>query len=87
MTIWMYRGVVRAAGPGPVPTPDNDNWRLASEWQTPAEVLQLIRRWKTQALEELREDFSLRACPEHRKTWEITLAMEKCALWHYYRIS
>mgnify|MGYP001024809386 CR=1 FL=1 len=75
--------------PGRFITPaahDNDNWGVAGNGQTPAEALQMIRRWKAQAKRELADDFSLRSDPEHRKTWEITLAMEKCALWIYWKV-
>ncbi len=83
---WDYRGRRWVEGPKQTPTADNDNWGVAGNGQTPAEALQLIRRWKAQALRELEADFSLRSCPEHRKTWEITLAMEKCALWIYWKV-
>ncbi len=86
MPIWSYQGSVWVVGSDPLPTADNDNWGVAGNGQTPAEALQLIRRWKAQAKQELAADFSLRSCPEHRKTWDITLAMEKCALWIYYRV-
>lgn len=86
MPFWSYRGSVWVVGSDSLPAPDNDNWGVAGNGQTPAEALQLIRRWKAQAKRELAADFSLRSCPEHRKTWDITLAMEKCALWIYYRV-
>ena len=83
---WDYRGRRWVGGPEQAPTADNDNWGVAGNGQTPAEALQMIRRWKAQAKRELEADFSLRSCPEHRKTWEITLAMEKCALWIYWKV-
>jgi len=70
----------------PPPTPDNDNWGVASPWQTPAEALQSIRRMKDEMRQELAADFTLRSCPEHRQIWECLLAAEKCALWHYYGV-
>ena len=70
----------------PPPTADNDNLQVAASWQTPAEALQTIRSWKEQIRQELAADARLWDCPKHRLTREITLAMEKCALWHYYGI-
>jgi len=69
-----------------VPTGDNDNWGVASSWETPAEALQKIRRMKDEMRRELAADFTLRACPKHRQVWECLLAAEKCALWHYYGV-
>lgn len=69
-----------------LPTPDNDNQGLAPPWRTPAEVLQMIRRWRQEMREELAADFKLRACPTHRRHWETLIEMEKCALWHYYGV-
>lgn len=57
---------------------DNDNWRLFSDWMTPAEFFQWIRRRKERLLRELAADFRLRSCPEHRLTWDVTIAMERC---------
>ena len=70
----------------PLPTPDNDNWGVASSWQTPAEALQKVRRMKDEMRRELAADFTLRASPTHRQIWESLLAAEKCALWHYYGV-
>lgn len=67
-----------------LPTPGNDNWGVASSWQTPAEAVQKIRRMKDEMRRELAVDFTLRACPIHRRHWETLIEMEKCALWHYY---
>jgi hypothetical protein len=69
-----------------LPTPDNNNWTVASSWQTPAEALQKLRRIKDEMRRELAADFTLRACPKHRRIWESVLAAEKCALWHYYGV-
>jgi hypothetical protein len=68
------------------PTPNNDNWRMMPDWRTPAEALQKIRRWKEQIGRDLAADDRLWACPEHRLTRKITLAMERCALWHFYGV-
>ena len=66
------------------PEPANDNWGVASDWRTPAETMQMIRRMKDEMRRELAADFTLRACPEHRKYWEILIEMEKCARWQLY---
>jgi hypothetical protein len=68
------------------PTPDNDNWGVASSWETPAEALQKVRRMKAEMRRELAADFRLRSCPTHRRHWETVAAMEKCALWQYYGV-
>ena len=68
------------------PAPNNDNWRLMPDWMTPAEFMQWVRQQKERLRRELATDFRLRHCPEHRKTWDITLAMEQCGLWHYYNV-
>ena len=70
----------------PLPTPDNDNLRLLSEGNTPAEFMQWARREKERLRRERVADERLLTCPEHRLTWDITLAMEKCCRWHYYGI-
>lgn len=64
----------------------NDNFPVKAHWQTPAEAVQTIRRWRREMREELRADFSLRARPEHRQRWDLMHAMEKCALWVYFRV-
>ncbi len=68
------------------PTPDNDNWVLSWDWMTPAETLQLIRRWKREISRQLSADSRLWNCPEHRLTRNIRYAMEQCALWQYYKV-
>ncbi len=73
-------------GPDPMPPRDNDNRRLMHDWQTPAEILQWIRQRKRRLHQEVAADARLWTCPEHRLTRSITLAMEKCALWHYYGV-
>lgn len=67
-------------------TPANDNWGVCSDWQTPAEALQAIRRMKAALERKLAADFTLRQSPEYRQDWEIVVAMEKCALWHHYGV-
>jgi hypothetical protein len=64
----------------PLPRPDNTNWRLMEPERTPAEFMQWVRREKERLRRERAADPGLLACPEHRLTWEITLAMEKCCL-------
>lgn len=68
------------------PVPANDNWGVASSWQTPAEALQQIHRMMDEVRRELAADFRLRGCPTHRRHWETLIEMEKCALWHYYGV-
>ncbi len=65
-------------------THDNDNWRICAAWTNPVEMLQAIRQRKQQLKRELMADFRLRSCPEHRITWDIAQAMERCALLHLY---
>jgi hypothetical protein len=77
-------GVTLLAGGSNPPGPDNDNWRLMEAWRTPAEFMQWVRLEKERLRQEIAEDLRLLACPEHRLTREITLAMEQCCLWHYY---
>ena len=86
MVIWTYQRHEVVVGSDPIPTPDNDNWGVASNGHTPAEAPQVIRRRKSRGKREVAADFSLHACPGRRKTWEFTIAMEKCALWIYHRI-
>ncbi len=71
---------------GTPPQPDNDNWGVASAWQTPAEALQKLRRIKEEMRRELQADFRLRSDPEHRLLWETVIEAEKCALWQFYGI-
>jgi hypothetical protein len=75
-----------AGDANPPPKPHNDNWRLMPEWRTPAEFLQRVRREKDRLRRERLADARLLSSPEHRRTWSIRLAMEKCCLWHYYGI-
>ncbi len=70
----------------PLTRPANDDWPVKAPWQTPAEAIQLIRRWKDEMRQELIADFALRSCPEHRHRWDLMHAMEKCVLWIHYRI-
>lgn len=68
------------------PMPANDNWGIASDWQTPAEAMQSIHRMQADMRRELVADFTLRSDPQHRQEWETLIEMEKCALWQFYRI-
>ncbi len=70
----------------PVPTPDNNNWRLMEDWMTPAEFMQWVRREKERLRREVEADVRLLTCPKHRLTREIRLAMEKCWLSHFYGV-
>jgi hypothetical protein len=70
-------------GEGFIPAvPDNDNDRLLPDWMTPAEFFQWIRHEKQRLRRRLAADFRLRSCPEFQRDWEVTLAMEKCGLYH-----
>lgn len=66
-----------------VPKPDNTNWKLKDDWMTPAEFTQWINRRKERLRRAMADDVSN---PQHRLTWEITLAMERCAQWHLYGV-
>jgi hypothetical protein len=68
------------------PTPDNNNWHLLSDWETPAEFMQWVRQEQERLRREIAADPRLLTCPEHRRKLDITLAMEKCALWHCYGV-
>jgi hypothetical protein len=69
------------------PNPDNENLRMMEDWETPAELIQFIRREKDRLCRQLAVDPSLLGDPTHR-LWRIeTNAMEACALWHFYRVS
>lgn len=88
MTAFTYDSRPHQVGASvPTAKAENDNFPVAAHWQTPAETVQTIRRWRQEMRQELRADFSLRACPEHRKRWELMHAMEKCALWLYFRVT
>lgn len=63
--------------------PDNDNMRLLSDWMTLAEFYQWIRKEKKRLCRELAADSKLWGCPEHRRTWNITIAMERWGLQRY----
>ena len=70
----------------PPAKPENDNFPVKGRWQTPAEAIQSIQRWLQEMRQEVKADFSLRACPEYRKRWDQMHAMERCAFWVYYRV-
>jgi hypothetical protein len=88
MPTWEFRGSCFVIGDtvSPTSTADNDNWGVAAPWQTHAEAVQLIRRWKQRIWRELAANPTLWGCPEHRLTRHIRYSMEKCALWHYYGV-
>ena len=68
-----------------LPKPENDDFPVAAPWQTPAEAIQMIRRWIQEMRQELATDFTLRSCPEHRRKLDRMLAMEQCVRWHHCR--
>jgi hypothetical protein len=83
--VYLFRTsfVVKEASPSPHAA--NDNLFLMHEWRTPAELMQRIRRWRDELRRELAADFTLRACPKHRKRWDELNAMEACCRWHHFR--
>ena len=89
MDLWYFGNIAKdcwITDSIPLPKPENDNWPVKAPWQTPPEVLQMIRRWKEEMRQELIADFALRSCPEHRHRWDLMHAMEKAALWVHYRM-
>lgn len=68
------------------PSPANDNWPMCSDWMTPAEALQILRRMKARLQKQLEEDFTRRHNAEFRQDWEVLVGAEKCTLWHYYGV-
>jgi hypothetical protein len=70
-----------------VPQPDNENLQLLAgcAW-TPAEVMQWVRTEKRRLSRELAANPRLWTCPEHRRTWNATIGIEKLTLWQCYGI-
>jgi hypothetical protein len=69
------------------PKPDNENLPLLEgSVLTPAEALQWARRRKQRLCRELAKDARLWHCPEHRRTWNATIGIEKLTLWQCYGI-
>jgi hypothetical protein len=83
LTVFGTRFIVGDADPPP--NAHNENFGVASSWETPAEALQGVRSWRRRLGRELAADARLWACPKHRLKRTIWLAMERCALWQYYR--
>jgi hypothetical protein len=81
-----YFGVRLITGEVTPPTPDNENLRLLPAWMTPAELMQWVRQEKQRLSRELAMDASLWTCPEHRRTWDATIGIEKLALWQCYGV-
>ena len=73
----LFGTCVIVGGQNPFPSPGNDNWRLMSNWKTPAEFMQWLKRTREEIRRELAADFRLRNCPMHRQHWETLVAMEK----------
>ena len=69
-----------------MPPPDNENLRLKADWMTAAEVMQWVRTEKERLSRELAADPRLWNCPEHWRTWDMTIGIEKLALWQCYGI-
>ena len=69
------------------PEPANENLLLlAGSNMTPAEAMQSARRRKQRLCKELANDARLFSCPEHRRTWNATLGIEKLVLSQCYGI-
>lgn len=66
--------------------PDNNNWLMCSERETPAEVMQWVKQRQARLRRELAKDARLWNCPEHRLTRTIADAIAKCTLWHHYGV-
>ena len=63
---------------------DNDNTPLMSDWMTPADCMQMIRREKERLLRQLAADFRLRSNPDFRHDWEVTVMMEQWGNYQFY---
>lgn len=85
MTTWTIDGT-RCLPIEEPPPHDNDNMELSPPWRTPAETLQLIRRYRARTVRQLAADSRLWACRDHLLLRTIPLAMERCALWHFYGV-
>ena len=68
----------------PLSPPENDNRRLKSDWMTPAEVMQWVRREKERLSRAVAQDARLWSCPKHRWEWDMTIGIEKMTLCLYY---
>jgi hypothetical protein len=70
-----------------VPQPDNENLLLLDGcvW-TPAEVMQWVRQEKRRLSRKLAANPRLWTCPEHRRTWNATIGIEKLTLWQCYGV-
>jgi hypothetical protein len=68
------------------PSPDNENLRIMEDWETPAELMQFLRREQDRLCREVAADPSLLNDPTHRLWRAETKAMEACARWHFYRV-
>ena len=84
--IALSSGILLVDAPCRQAEPANDNFPVKARWQTPAEAIQTIQGWLLEMRAELRADFTLRACREHRQRWELMNAMERCAYWVYFRV-
>lgn len=69
------------------PTADNENFPLLLNCPlTPAELMQWVRRERRRLSCQLAADHRLWTCPEHRRTWNATIGIEKLTLWQCYGI-
>jgi len=63
----------------------NDNNKVKSDWMTPPEALQLIRRIKQKLQMENIESQALFYSAPRRRLWDEIHACEQCLLWKYFR--
>lgn len=68
-----------------LPSPANENLRVKSDWMTPAEALQTVRRIKRRLQRENLEDRVLFMSAHKRRVWDEVLVCEQCLLWKYFR--
>jgi hypothetical protein len=68
------------------PEPANENLPLLPDWMTPAEAMQWVRQEKIRLSRKVDDDPQLWSCPEHRRDWDVTLAIEQMALRRYYGV-
>lgn len=85
--------MVAVQGVMPAPLPDrrgqppaaNENLPLKSEWMTPSEALQAVKRIKRRLQRENFEDQVLFTSARKRRAWDEVQVCERCLLWKYFR--
>jgi hypothetical protein len=69
------------------PVADNENLPLLLNCaMTPAEIIQWARREKKRLARKVAADPRLWTCPDHRRTWNATIGIEKLTLWQCFGI-